>query len=342
MPLLAPWETEKLMKKPKPKSQGGSLIPAAHLSGMLSDPKKNMVGLVKMAFEGLTENTLRAYSKAWDGFAQYLQLPDRAAAASELCKRSHGEANGLALGYRTDMIARKLAPSTVNIRLAALKSITDRLRIMGVITWSLEVKGLRVETYKDTRGPGEEAILKVIKDLQAKTDRKSIRDCAIITTIYTMGLRRAELGSLEPAHIEWKKRALLILGKGKHQRVPLTLPKPAFLALERWFEVRPKEAKGVFVGLGGPDGNGMLTGYSIWRIVKGYGLGRPHGLRHSAITEALEKYDPRTVMRFSRHADLKTLMLYDDNRQDSAGEIAESLGSGLGEAPKSKPERRKR
>jgi len=45
---------------------------------------------------------------------------------------------------------------------------------------------------------------------------------------------------------------------------------------------------------------------------------RPHRLRHAAITEALDltRADLRTVQRFSRHADIRTISKYDDNRTD--------------------------
>ncbi|HVT40002.1 MAG TPA: hypothetical protein VHE78_13215 [Gemmatimonadaceae bacterium] len=49
-----------------------------------------------------------------------------------------------------------------------------------------------------------------------------------------------------------------------------------------------------------------------------------HGLRHAAITHALDVCagDVRKVQKFSRHRDLRTLTVYDDNRQDVAGEVA--------------------
>ena len=58
---------------------------------------------------------------------------------------------------------------------------------------------------------------------------------------------------------------------------------------------------------------------------------RPHGLRHSAITEALEATggNIRAVARFSRHKNIQTLMIYDDNRQDLGGEIAKLIASGV-------------
>lgn len=54
----------------------------------------------------------------------------------------------------------------------------------------------------------------------------------------------------------------------------------------------------------------------------------PHGLRHSAITTALdETNDPRAVRSFSRHAKWETLMLYDDKRRDLGGKVAEQLAA---------------
>jgi integrase/recombinase XerC len=50
---------------------------------------------------------------------------------------------------------------------------------------------------------------------------------------------------------------------------------------------------------------------------------RPHGLRHTAITALLDSgASLREAQRFSRHADPRTLMRYDDNRSDIAGEMA--------------------
>ena len=72
-----------------------------------------------------------------------------------------------------------------------------------------------------------------------------------------------------------------------------------------------------------------LTGTSLYRIVRDLGLAagvkaRPHGLRHAAITEALDRTggNVRAVQRFSRHRDLRVLNRSDDNRQDLGGEVA--------------------
>ena len=46
---------------------------------------------------------------------------------------------------------------------------------------------------------------------------------------------------------------------------------------------------------------------------------RPHGLRHTAVTTALDATngDVRSVRRFSRHADIGTVLIYDDETSGS-------------------------
>jgi integrase/recombinase XerC len=49
----------------------------------------------------------------------------------------------------------------------------------------------------------------------------------------------------------------------------------------------------------------------------------PHRIRHSAITAALDATDGnvRKVQKLSRHKQIDTLMIYDDNRQRVQGEL---------------------
>jgi integrase/recombinase XerC len=79
-------------------------------------------------------------------------------------------------------------------------------------------------------------------------------------------------------------------------------------------------------------GSGRLTGSGIYALIRGLGASAgikvwPHGLRHAAITEALDRTggDVRAVQRFSRHRDLRALQRYDDNRADLAGDVARQV-----------------
>jgi integrase/recombinase XerC len=77
-----------------------------------------------------------------------------------------------------------------------------------------------------------------------------------------------------------------------------------------------------------------LSGTSIYRLVDAVALAAglskklsPHRIRHSGITAALDATggDVRRVQKLSRHANLNTLMIYDDNRQNVQGEISDLL-----------------
>jgi integrase/recombinase XerC len=54
---------------------------------------------------------------------------------------------------------------------------------------------------------------------------------------------------------------------------------------------------------------------------------RPHGLRHAAITRALDLTggNIRGVQKFSQHKDVRLLQRYDDNRNDLRGAVARRL-----------------
>jgi integrase len=63
---------------------------------------------------------------------------------------------------------------------------------------------------------------------------------------------------------------------------------------------------------------GSLNGSSIYRIVVKYGLGHTHGLRHLGITEySGQERDIIKVMKFARHKDPKTTMIYIDNLKEA-------------------------
>ena len=57
--------------------------------------------------------------------------------------------------------------------------------------------------------------------------------------------------------------------------------------------------------------------------------GPPHGLRHSAITAALDltRGNVRAVQKFSRHRDVRVIERYDANRNDLAGQVARQLAA---------------
>ena len=152
-------------------------------------------------------------------------------------------------------------------------------------------------------------------------------------------MRRAELCNLDRADVEagpdGRPAAIWIRGKGRTEKERMTLPDQTAAALVEWIEARGNESGPLFHRLDGPKPapDVRLSGESVRRIVRRLGKSaglprdvRPHGLRHSAATSALDAgRDLRDVRRFTRHRSLEMVLRYDDMRRDVAGEIARDL-----------------
>jgi len=202
---------------------------------------------------------------------------------------------------------------------------------LGVITWSIEIKGYASQTYRDTRGPGREAFDKVVAVLDQKDDPVSKRDLALLRILHDIAFRRGEAAALDIQDVDFKARMVNFRGKGRHEDETFTLPAVTQAALKRWIEACGRKAGPLFTNFDSSKKGRVehrLTGSSIYRIVRfKYNLVRPHGLRHTAITEALDLTDGnmRAVQKFSRHRDVRVIERYDDNRQDVGGQIARKV-----------------
>ena len=170
---------------------------------------------------------------------------------------------------------------------------------------------------------------------KAQGGTQAARDVAILRLLGDLGLRRAEAVELDVADVDLREGRVLVLGKGKTQKTALTLPAPTKAAVVAWLELRGDGPGPLFVNFDrAKKGDGLLTGAAVYVLVSTLGKRagltvRPHGLRHLAITTALDTYggDVRAVQKFSRHADLRLLNIYDDNRSDIAGEVAAKVAA---------------
>ena len=284
---------------------------------------------------GRNPRTLLAYRNDLEDFQQFTQASTLQAAASFLTSQGSGAANGLVLAFRVSLQERRLAPATINRRLAALRSLVKLARVLGLITWALEVEGIKASSYRDTRGPGVEGFKRMLEILEGEPDAKSIRDCAIIRLLFGMALRRGEVVSLDIAHLDLEAGRLSIMGKGRTQRESLSIPPRVLVSLKAWVEIRGSHEGPLFTALDRGHRGHRLDGSAVYRLVSelGEAVGidtRPHGLRHAGITAALDKTNGNTrmVQRFSRHRSLETLSLYDDNRMDLGGEVARLVDLG--------------
>lgn len=291
-------------------------------------------------------NTLRGYLSDLKTFREWLGASSTAAAVEALLSAGQAGANLMTMNYAAALVERGLAGATIARRLAALRSMCKVSRKIGRTNWSLDVEGPRVEARRDMRGPDLLDVRLLWRAaIGAGDDSRARRNRAILACLFDLGLRRAELCSLDLADVEagpggtpqgsGRPAAIWIRGKGRTEKERMTLPDPTAAALVGWTEARGNEPGPLFHRLDGskPAPDVRLSGESVRRIVcrlgKTAGLPRdvrPHGLRHSAATSALDAgRDLRDVRRFTRHRSLEMVLRYDDMRRDVAGEIARDL-----------------
>lgn len=229
------------------------------------------------------------------------------------------------------MVERGLKAATVNRRLAALRALVKLARTLGLVAWALEIANLKADQDRDLRGPTRGALKRVLHVLDQRGDAKAKRDRAILRLLHDLGLRRGEVVSLDLLHVDLTAGTLSVLGKGRSARVTLTLPDETNAVLKAWLAARGTAPGPLFTNYDRAGKGGRLTGTSVYRLIRSLGLGRPHGVRHAAITEALDLMggDVRKVGRFSRHRDLRLVAVYDDNRQDLAGQVARAVAANL-------------
>lgn len=290
--------------------------------------------LVQAWLSGRSPETLRAYGADLDDFARFVGTGNLDVAAKRLLSLSPGNANALVLEYRTHLIERGLASATINRRLASLRSLLKLGRTFGLVTWTLEIENVKSRAYRDTRGPGLYVVRAMLEKLDERGGKKAVRDRAIVRLLFDLGLRRGEVVRLNLEDIDGD--AIQILGKGRTEKEILSLAEPTKEALQAWIEIRGSEAGPLFTSLDrARKGSGRLSSSGVYRLVLNLGAEvgvktRPHGLRHTAITEAVKAgqangMDLTEVLDFSRHANVGTLQIYRDRETNRQGKLTKLI-----------------
>lgn len=294
---------------------------------------------------GRPATTALAYRKDLAHFAAFLATT-RSAAVGMLLGNGQGPATAIALDYRARMTELGLSPATIGRRLSALRSLAARASEVGLVPWSLRVKSPKSEKYRDTRGPGHRGIVAMARAAgeAAADSAMGRRDLAIFRLCYERVMRRSTVNGIDLADVDLdpENPSVAVIGKGKREKERKTISRPAALALAAWIEARGDEPGPLFVRLDRAAGDGpprRMDPASINRITKRLGRragvargANAHGLRHAGITQALElsRGDLVAVAKLSDHADVRTIMIYDDRRTDEGGRLSRMLGEDLG------------
>jgi integrase/recombinase XerC len=290
--------------------------------------------LLSLFLAGRSAATLTAYRRDLEDFRQFVAVPTAAEAAEKLLLAGQGNANLLTLAYRNHLLERHLSPATINRRLSALRALVKLARMVGMVPWTLEVPQTPSTPYRDTRGPGRDAFRLLLAALGEADTTTTRRDRALLRLLYDLGLRRGEVVSLDVEDLDLNAKTLRVLGKRRTEKEILSLASSTADALSAWLEARPGAPTGpLFINFDrARKGDGRLTSTYVYLIVQRLGnqIGikvSPHGLRHTAITEACKAAQAagiglEEVLQFSRHKNVNVLMIYRDRERDVQGQLA--------------------
>lgn len=252
--------------------------------------------------------------------------------------------------YKRHMISKELAPGTINTRLGILTALVKTARWLGLVNFELAIKRMRIEHEKKIEGPEIHQIRTVLKDLnliiqgthpnrQKRTilaKNKAIRDKAIISMFYTMGLRPKEVAPLTLGHLDLERGRVSILGKCRDERETLDMPREAVTAVNRWLDVRGRRKGHLFVKnqyfqVKKPDLSPIAKSYYaelMQSLGREFGIDMNcRGLRHTAVTEVMIEIQKKgrpieEGLNFSRHKSIKELLFYRDRIENRQGEYA--------------------
>ncbi|MCB9609043.1 MAG: tyrosine-type recombinase/integrase [Polyangiaceae bacterium] len=299
------------------------------------DPQRDLELAVRGCAAEISLASRRKYAAALERFAQHQGVTDGSTALLQLVELGPLRSQLAVQEWRDAMKDAGLAPATVAGQLAGVKFGWRCVRRAGLAAWSLDVRAPRVIPMRNTKGPTLDEVRRVLAVAAAQPEPKRVRDVALVALLATMGLRREELSAADVDDYDRAGGRLRILGKGRDEHEWVTIPEVVARHLSAYLDARGAVGgESLFHNLSPARCSRRLTGGGIARIIAE--LARraeppvqltPHGLRHTATTEALNLTggDVRQVKHFTRHRKLETVLVYDDRRRDAGGAIAEAL-----------------
>ena len=222
------------------------------------------------------EHTIRAYRHDLEDFAQYFSRAlgisprmDVNTTLSRLFRQSAPSAHEIVLGFRHWMMGAHLSSASINRHLACLRSVTKLGRMLGMMTWYLEVRWREGgETARDERpcrrGHSTDAGRHERRH-RSRHARRGDRDDVLL-----LGLRVSELCGLNLQDTDLERGSTWILGKGRRERELVPLPHPLIEAIRRYLAHRGAQAGPLFLTRGqrGKNRDGRLETRSVLRIIR--------------------------------------------------------------------------
>jgi len=277
----------------------------------------------------------RAYGQALDDFFAWLNDRQQVVFSRALVQE-----------YRAGLIAAGLAPSTINLRLAALRKLAWEASENGWLAPEAaasvaRVKGVRRLGVRTGNWLTREQAAELLRSPDPAT-LKGKRDRAILALLLACGLRRAEVARLTVAAFELREGRWVLPdleSKGGRLR---TVPVPGWVKAlaDAWTEAAQIGAGPLFrpVAKGSAVRSRPLTEKAVWCVVREYaarlGLPRlaPHDLRRTcAHLCRAAGGDLEQIQFLLGHASIQTTERYLGSRQNLAAAVNDRLDFTLDE-----------
>jgi site-specific recombinase XerD len=229
-------------------------------------------------------------------------------------------------------------PATVNKILAALRGVLKSAWQAGQMNAedfhkAASVKGVKNDTLPAGRELTSGEISALMADCASDTTNAGARDAAIIGLMYSCGLRREEVVTLDLADYETESGRLVVRGKGNKERTAW-LTGGAARAVADWLTVRGANPGALFVAV---NKSGRIVNYKnmtpkvIYNMLAkraseaGVKSFSPHDMRRTFVSDLLDAgADITTVSKMAGHASVTTTARY-DRRPEEAKRKAASL-----------------
>jgi len=256
----------------------------------------------------------------------------------------------------------RYAPATVNRYLCAVRRVIKEAWRHHLITAEeyqratdvQSVSAKRLPTGRELENEEIRRLIEVCLDDEANP-ALGIRDAAIISLMYSSGLRRAEVVALDFDDLDLKKSELTVIGKRNKERKAY-LAHGAVKAVEKWIEIRGVKPGPLFYSVN-KGGNivryrnerlsaqqkkkditpkrivARLSDQTIYHVIdkraSQAGLVKkttPHDMRRTFVSDLLDVgVDLATVSKMAGHEDTNTTKRYDRRSSRVMQEAAEKL-----------------
>jgi site-specific recombinase XerD len=273
--------------------------------------------------EGLSSKSQENYSRFIKKFLDWLKMNNLDnLKPHELTPEHIWEYRVFLSRQYTPKTRKPLKKTTQNYYLIALRSLLNYFADRDILSLPSE----KIKLAKDTDEKQVRFLnLEQLERLFAAPDTSKVqglRDRAILESLFSTGMRIAELVSLGREQIRIKpgmdELEISIVGKGGRVRT-VYFSKRALHWLKRYLETRYDKEKALFINYRAKsDAGKRLTPRFIEKSIKKYSVSAgvpltttPHVMRHSFATDLLAKgVDLRTIQEFLGHKNIAATQIY--------------------------------